>query len=179
MSIVVAVTALLPIVNGSTGGTELGLQRFVPLFHKFAKNHYFTMFSGEHARILWLFGCAADIPVKAPLYLLTVSGVSGWEDAFLTVIDDNNGLPIDRLGLPVSFLLLAIFARRIQGIYLRLLLLASAIGVAWSLVWHPDWGPMDWDLFSQYALPLHVLVGLLVIPDRSAYVFEAAYSEGE
>lgn len=173
-----AATAILPLVHDSTGGTELGLQRFVPLFEKTHKNHYFTMFSGEHAWILWLFASGADIPVKAPLYLFTILGVPGWEDAFVTIIDENHGLPIDKLGLPVSFLLLAIYARRVEGFYLKLLLLTSAIGVIWTLVWHPDWGPLDWDLFSQYALALHVLVGLLVLPDRSAYVFEPVYEAG-
>ncbi len=162
-----------PLIVDSTGATELGLNRFIPWFEPFAKNQFCTLFSEEHRSMLWLFACSADLPVKAPLWLLSSFGVPGWEGAFITRIPESVGLPIDRLGLPVSFLLLAVFARRIQGLFLNLLLLSVGIGVTWSIFWNPDWGFMDWDLFSQYALPLHLLVGLLILPDRSAYIIDA------
>ncbi len=167
---------IIPVFLGKPGATEVGLDRLVPLFQINAPNQYFTFFSGDHFDCLWVFACSADLFIKAPLYLLTLLNVPGWEDAFRTAIPENTALPVDRLGWPVSFILLAIFARRVQGLYLKLLLLSVGIGVGWTVIWNPDWGYMDWDLFSQFALPLHLLVGLLILPDRSAYIFEPIYT---
>ncbi len=59
---------------------------------------------------------------------------------------------------PVLFLL----RKRINTPYLQFLFISTLCGVAWTTIWHPDWGYNDWDLFGQFAIPLHVLVGCLV-----------------
>lgn len=170
-----AAVLILPLCFSEVGATEIGLDRLVPLFEPFAPNQRMTFFSHLHWEILWFFLCSADLMVKAPLALLTLCGVPGWENAFRCAFDQTAVIPIDRLGWPVSFLLLAAFGYRIRGLFLKLLLLSSGIGVGWTIVWNPDWGMLDWDLFSQYALPLHLLVGLLILPRREAYIVDPVY----
>lgn len=119
---------ILVTLTGKVGGTELGMERLVPLWSTWSPNHYFTLFSPEHWAMLYYFHQRA---------------------AFL-------GIPVE---LPFLFLVLR---SRIQQPYDQFLLAAAICGLAWTTVWHPDWGPMDWDLFSQFGIPLHVLIGVLL-----------------
>lgn len=68
------------------------------------------------------------------------------------------------LGIPLELPLLLLLRKRIQTLYLRFLLGCVLCGLAWTTIWHPDWGRLDWDLFSQFGIPLHVLLGLLIRP---------------
>ena len=108
-------------------GTDVGLERLVPWFHKWAPNQFFTFFSWDHWEILWYFHRQA---------------------AFL-------GLPIE---LPLLFFL----RKRIDTPYRRFLLLCVLCGLFWTTIWHPDWGRLDWDLFGQFGIPLHALLGLIL-----------------
>ena len=108
-------------------GTDVGLERLVPWFHKWAPNQFFTFFSWDHWEILWYFHRQA---------------------AFL-------GIPIE---LPLLFLL----RKRINTPFRSFLLIAVMCGLFWTTVWHPDWGRLDWDLFSQFGIPLHILLGDLL-----------------
>ncbi|MDP8244838.1 MAG: hypothetical protein P9L94_12200 [Candidatus Hinthialibacter antarcticus] len=128
-------------------GTELGLERLMPLFSAWAPNHFdgLTLFSWEHVKILAFFHYHA-----AYLALPIHYGPHVWEDAWV-------------VGVPVELILLFILRKRIDTPYLRFLLVCSACGLFWTVIWHPDWGPHDWDLFSQFGIPLHVLLGLLIL----------------
>jgi len=64
--------------------------------------------------------------------------------------------------LPAEWPLLYYFRRRINSDFKRYLLFCSAIGLLWHTLWHPDLGWIDWDLFSQSYIPLHVLLGLML-----------------
>jgi len=108
-------------------GTDNGLERLVPLFHKTPNHHRFLFFDWAHFKMLASFHQRA---------------------AFL-------GIPIE---LPLLFLL----RKRIDSLYLRFLFVCVLCGLGWTTIWHPDWGGNDWDLFSQFAIPLHVLVGFLL-----------------
>ncbi|MEW6235749.1 MAG: hypothetical protein AB1656_10220 [Candidatus Omnitrophota bacterium] len=108
-------------------GTDNGLERLVPLFHKTPNHHRFLFFDGAHFKMLASFHQRA---------------------AFL-------GIPIE---LPLLFLL----RKGINSLYLRFLFVCVLCGLGWTTIWHPDWGGNDWDLFSQFAIPLHVLLGFLL-----------------
>lgn len=67
------------------------------------------------------------------------------------------------LGVPVELpFLLLILVRYIRTRFERFLAAQVVCGLIWTTLWHPDWGAMDWDLFSQFAIPLHLLIGWLV-----------------
>lgn len=146
------VLSLAPLF-GTLLGTDNGLERLVPWFTTWAKNHYFTFASAAHLKMLAYFhqraayfGC-----LSLPFPIAGLETV--WYD------------PVLYLGVPLELPLLVFLRRRIQGLYLRFLLVASLCGLAWTTIWHPDWGPMDWDLFSQFAIPLHLLLGLVLRPE--------------
>ncbi|MBI1387398.1 MAG: hypothetical protein GC154_03000 [bacterium] len=67
------------------------------------------------------------------------------------------------LGVPIELPLLWMLRRRVQTPFQKFLVINVFCGLAWTTIWHPDWGAMDWDLFSQFAIPLHVLLGLLIV----------------
>ncbi len=121
-ALVVTLSLLFPML-----GTDIGMERLVPLFHVHAPNQFFTFFSWDHLEILSYFHRHA---------------------AFL--------------GIPIELPLLFLFRKRIQTDFLRFLLISVFCGLLWTTIWHPDWGRHDWDLFSQFAIPLHVLLGYLV-----------------
>lgn len=131
-------------------GTEIGLERLMPLFSAWAPNHFkgLTMFSWEHVKILAFFHYHAAY-LAIPIHY----GPHVWEDAWV-------------VGFPVEFILLFILRKRIDTPYLKFVLVCCACGLAWTCIWHPDWGPHDWDLFSQFAIPLHVLLGLLILKKK-------------
>jgi hypothetical protein len=60
-----------------TEGTELGSQRLVPWFSMWAKNHYFTLFSIDHLRMLVFFHRTAA-PFGVPFLSLVLIGLYGW-----------------------------------------------------------------------------------------------------
>ncbi|MGI6456953.1 MAG: hypothetical protein ACOX5R_15220 [bacterium] len=64
--------------------------------------------------------------------------------------------------IPLEFPLLLILHRYINKLLYKFLLLCTLCAFIWTIFWHPDWGPADWDLFSQFGIPLHVLLGLVV-----------------
>jgi len=66
------------------------------------------------------------------------------------------------LGIPLEIPLLLILWKRIDTVFLRFLGICVLCGLAWTTLWHPDWGMRDWDLFSQFGISLHILLGLLV-----------------
>lgn len=122
------VLAALPL-GGALLGTDVGLERFVPLFSVWAPNQFFTFFSLEHLKMLLFFHHRA---------------------AFL--------------GVPAELPLLVVLRKRIDSVFRQCLLAHTLCGLAWTTVWHPDWGYSDWDLFSQFAIPMHVLTGLILQP---------------
>jgi len=125
-------------------GTDNGLERLVPLLHTWSPNHFFTFFSIEHLNILAYFHYRAS-----------------WLGIFpIPYIEWYLGLPIE---LPLLFL----FRKRINTLFLKFMLIHVICGLAWTAVWHPDWGYNDWDLFSQFGIPLHVLLGLLLVQKKT------------
>ncbi len=71
------------------------------------------------------------------------------------------------LGIPFEIPLLIVLRKRIDHLYLRFLLMHVICGFVWTTAWHPDWGQNDWDLFSQFGIPLHVLLGLILTKERN------------
>ena len=65
-------------------------------------------------------------------------------------------------GLPLGWPLVLLLYRRLTSTFHIYLLLNALVGLLWFIVWHPDLGWIDWDLFSQPKIPLHFLVGLLL-----------------
>ena len=131
-------------------GTEIGLDRLMPIVSPWAPNHFegLTLFSWEHIKLLAFFHYHAAY-FAVPIHY----GPHVWEDAWV-------------VGAPVELLLLFLLRNRIDAPFLRFLLACVACGLFWTMIWHPDWGPHDWDLFSQFAVPLHVLVGLLILKEK-------------
>ncbi len=58
--------------------------------------------------------------------------------------------------------LLIVFWRQIEGRVHTFLLLAVGCGLLFAFIWHPDMHKPDWDLFSNFAISLNLLVGLLL-----------------
>ncbi len=66
------------------------------------------------------------------------------------------------LSIPIEWPLLLLMRKQINTDFKRYLLYCSLTGLAWHTIWHPDLGYLDWDLFSQIYIPLHVLLGILI-----------------
>lgn len=66
------------------------------------------------------------------------------------------------LGVPVEIPALIWFRKAIDTPFKRFLAICSVTGLVWSTFWHPDLGRLDWDLFSQPYIPIHVLLGILL-----------------
>ncbi len=66
------------------------------------------------------------------------------------------------LGIPIELPLLIWLRKQINTDFLRFMLICVICGLFWTTIWHPDWGRKDWDLFSQFGIPLHILVGYLL-----------------
>ncbi len=64
--------------------------------------------------------------------------------------------------IPLELPLLILMRKRIDTEFKRCLLLCCIIGVGWTTIWHPDLGRLDWDLFSQMFIPIHLLLGILL-----------------
>lgn len=64
--------------------------------------------------------------------------------------------------MPLGWPIVIVLWRRIRTPYRRFLLLNALLGLGWFIVWHPDLGWIDWDLFSQPCIPLHFLAGVLL-----------------
>ncbi len=62
---------------------------------------------------------------------------------------------------PIEIPLLILLRTRINTAFRQYLLICSIMGLLWTTVWHPDLGRLDWDLFSQMFIPIHVLLGFL------------------
>ncbi len=60
-----------------TEGTEVGLQRLVPVFSPWAKNHLFTLFSIDHLRMIVFFNRTAA-PFGVPFLSLVLIGLFAW-----------------------------------------------------------------------------------------------------
>lgn len=138
-----AILLLLPLFF-TVLGTDNGLERLVPLFQTWSPNQFFTFFSIEHLNILAYFHYRASwlgiIPIPYTQWYL---------------------------GLPIELPLLLIFRERINTLFLKFMLIHVLCGLAWTTVWHPDWGYNDWDLFSQFGIPLNVLLGLLFVQKKN------------
>ncbi len=66
------------------------------------------------------------------------------------------------LQIPIEWPLIILFRKSIDTLFKKFLLICSLIGLVWTTFWHPDLGPLDWDLFSQMGIPLHVLLGIIL-----------------
>jgi hypothetical protein len=66
------------------------------------------------------------------------------------------------MGSVAGPMLLLVLWRHMTGRFHRFLLLAVGCGLFFAFVWHPDMYKPDWDLFSNFAIPLNLLVGLLL-----------------
>jgi hypothetical protein len=141
---------------GQLLGTDNGLERFVPWFHTWSKNHFFTFFSAAHLKMLAYFHQRAAIGGIFSIDLVSSNLQNLWYSDTLY------------LGIPIELPLLLFLAKRIQTLLHRFFLVALGCGLLWTTLWHPDWGPLDWDLFSQFAIPLHILLGYLVTHERTA-----------
>jgi hypothetical protein len=78
-----------------------------------------------------------------------------------------------RMESPLGIPLLVLLAWRIRSKWHTFLLIAFLCGFAFAILWHPDMGKNDWDLFSTWAIPLNLLVGLLlaeVLPQKVFYI---------
>lgn len=64
--------------------------------------------------------------------------------------------------LPIEWPLLWVLRNRINTPLRTYLFLCTLVGLAWTTIWHPDLGKLDWDLFSQMYIPFHILLGLLL-----------------
>ncbi len=120
-------------------GTDNSLERLVPVFQTWAPNQFFTLFSVDHLKMLGYFHYRASF-----LGIVPIPG-TGWF-----------------LGLPIEIPLLVLLRKRINTLFLRFMLINVICGIVWTTLWHPDWGYNDWDLFSQFGIPLHVLLGVLL-----------------
>ena len=124
-------------------GIDFNFSRIVPLFHKTSKLHHFTFFTWDHAFIKYYFHVKAAFPILP--------------------IEWPNVIPMDRfLFIPLEWPLLFLLRSRINTDFRKFLLICSITGLAWTSIWHPDLGPIDWDLFSQMGIPLHLLLGYLL-----------------
>lgn len=72
-----------------------------------------------------------------------------WKSSFLQI-------------LPLEIPLLIMFHKQYNTPFKQFLLLCSICGLLWTTFWHPDLGRLDWDLFSQAFIPIHVLLGLIL-----------------
>ncbi|MGC9326248.1 MAG: hypothetical protein ACP5I1_01310, partial [Candidatus Hinthialibacter sp.] len=63
--------------------------------------------------------------------------------------------------LPIEIPLLILLRKWINSPFKTYLFLCSLLGLLWTLVWHPDLGRLDWDLFSQAFIPIHVVLGII------------------
>jgi hypothetical protein len=63
---------------------------------------------------------------------------------------------------PLGLALLVFLCWTIRTRCEKFLLIGVACGFLWTWMWHPDRAERDWDLFSNLALPLNILVGLLL-----------------
>ena len=70
------------------------------------------------------------------------------------------------LGLPIEIPLLIWLRKGIRTPFHVFLFQCTVIGLAWTTVWYPDLGRLDWDLFSQMGIALHLLLGIL-LSDRA------------
>lgn len=150
-------------LSGYLQGTDNGLERLVPWFHKWAKNHHFTFMSAAHIKMLAFFHQQAAFLGIFPLNLESIHLQKYWYSNTLY------------LGIPIELPLLYFWRKRITTDYLRYMAVCTACGIAWTTLWHPDWGPLDWDLFSQFAIPLHLLLGLLIKNETSRSPTNSGY----
>lgn len=120
-------------------GTDNGMERLVPVFKSWSPNHHFTFFSAAHLNILAYFHYRAS-----------------WLGIFPVPFTEWY------LGLPVELPLVWLLRKQINTLFFKWMAVQVVCGLVWTSVWHPDWGYNDWDLFSQFGIPLHVLLGLLL-----------------
>lgn len=142
-------------LSGRLQGTDNGLERLVPWIKIWSKNHHFTLLSLAHIKMLAFFHQQAAYGGIIPLHLESIHLQKYWYSNTLYV-----GIPIE---LPLLFYL----QKRINSDYLCFMTICALCGIGWTTIWHPDWGPLDWDLFSQFAIPLHLLLGLLAINETT------------
>jgi len=64
---------------------------------------------------------------------------------------------------PLGLFFLIMLIGRIKTKFHKFMLLAVTCAVFWEFIWHPDMGKLDWDLYSNFAIPLNILVGLLLV----------------
>lgn len=124
-------------------GISFDFSRLVPLFHKTSKLHHFTFFTWDHAFIKYYFHLKSAFPIL-PIEWPNVMFLNSF---FL---------------IPLEWPLLFLLRDRINSDFLKFLLICSLTALAWTTVWHPDLGPIDWDLFGQMGIPLHLLLGFLI-----------------
>ncbi len=77
------------------------------------------------------------------------------------------------LGFPIEWPLLILLYKRINSQFKYFLLFNTLIGLVWTTFWHPDLGPLDWDLFSHPYLIAHILLGWLLAEwfNEHAWIF--------
>lgn len=66
------------------------------------------------------------------------------------------------LGIPLEIPALILLYKRIRCLFCQYLLICTIMGYIWTTFWHPDLGPLDWDLFSQMYIATHVLLGIII-----------------
>jgi hypothetical protein len=76
-----------------------------------------------------------------------------------------------KMASPLGLPLLILLCWRIRGRWQKFLLVAFACGFGFAVVWHPDMWRGDWDLFSTWAIPLNMLVGVLLAEQFPQKVF--------
>ncbi|MFH1744178.1 MAG: hypothetical protein ABIH23_34690 [bacterium] len=68
---------IVPLLVETKEGIDLGFERLVPWLSPWAKNHYFTLFSVDHLRMLVFFHRTAA-PFGVPFLALALIGLYGW-----------------------------------------------------------------------------------------------------
>ncbi|MDX9753343.1 MAG: hypothetical protein RBU29_05240 [bacterium] len=124
-------------------GISFDFSRLVPWFEKTSKLHHFTFFTWDHAYIKFYFHLKSSFPIW-PFW---------WPEV----------LPYGVMFIPLEWPLLFLLRKQIDSPFKKCLFLSSLTGLIWTTLWHPDLGPIDWDLFSQMGIPLHLLLGLLLL----------------
>lgn len=81
------------------------------------------------------------------------------------------------LGVPFEIPVLILLRKRIHSLFAQYLLICTLMGYCWTTFWHPDLGPLDWDLFSQMFIATHVLLGVIICDENSfkGWTFPSKY----
>ncbi len=81
------------------------------------------------------------------------------------------------LSIPLEIPALILLRKQMNTPFKTFLLICSGIGLLWTSFWHPDLGRLDWDLFSQMYISMHLLLGIIFCENikPEAWTFHTKY----